>query len=186
MPLNPVTCFFRPIKSGSNNNKAAKSGKNITVYCCVSTALLPKLSEALNLAWTDINEGNLWIEVYRQKTDSLTLVPISNRVLELFRNLHHQDAPFIGMSRAVKVLRRVIDHHCNGSTNQNVSRGKATIHSLRDTYASRLANRGMSLHKISLLLGHSSVTMTRKYAHLDIDGLADEARVMLDGKLSEP
>ena len=55
------------------------------------------------------------------------------------------------------------------------------IHSLRDTYASRLAQRGMSLHKVSKLLGHSSMMMTRKYAHIEPADVVEEARRMLNG-----
>lgn len=140
-----------------------------------------RVSEALGLQWSEVNDNRLTIEVYRQKTDSLTVVPMSDRLRDILRSLQDQEAPFEKMNRAVKVLRSVIDKHCNGSTRQNATRGKATIHSLRDTYASRLANDGLSLHKIGRLLGHSSVTMTRKYAHLDSDGVAEEARKMING-----
>ena len=66
------------------------------------------------------------------------------------------------MDRAVKLLRAAIGKHCNGNPKVNAQRGKATIHSLRDTYASRMANKNMSLHKIAKLLGHTTPTMTRK------------------------
>lgn len=43
---------------------------------------------------------------------------------------------------------------------------KVTPHMLRHTFASQLAQRGVSLHKISKWLGHTSVTTTQIYAHL--------------------
>ncbi len=42
-------------------------------------------------------------------------------------------------------------------------------HSLRHTYASRLANRGVSLYVISNLLGHRSLQMSARYSHLSPD-----------------
>jgi integrase len=44
--------------------------------------------------------------------------------------------------------------------------GRATIHSLRHTFASWLLQDGMSLQELQELLGHESPIMTQRYAHL--------------------
>ena len=41
------------------------------------------------------------------------------------------------------------------------------IHDLRHTYASMLINKGVSLYEVQTLLGHSSMQMTQRYAHLE-------------------
>lgn len=46
----------------------------------------------------------------------------------------------------------------------------------RHSFASNLVNSGISLFKVSKLLGHSSVKMTEKYAHADIEGLKADIR----------
>lgn len=46
-------------------------------------------------------------------------------------------------------------------------------HDLRHTCASWLVQAGVPLHTVSELLGHSSMTMTRRYAHLAPQHLAD-------------
>lgn len=43
---------------------------------------------------------------------------------------------------------------------------KGSLHTLRHTYASHLAQAGVPLYDISKLLGHSSIKMTQVYAHL--------------------
>jgi integrase len=46
-------------------------------------------------------------------------------------------------------------------------------HDLRHTCASWLVQAGVSLHTVSEVLGHSSMAMTRRYAHLAPDHLAE-------------
>jgi site-specific recombinase XerD len=52
---------------------------------------------------------------------------------------------------------------------------KATIHSLRHTFASWLVQNGADLSAVQDMLGHSSITVTRRYAHLE---KAKTARLM--------
>ncbi|RLJ20023.1 hypothetical protein DJ031_06865 [bacterium endosymbiont of Escarpia laminata] len=54
------------------------------------------------------------------------------------------------------------------------------FHDLRHTYASLLAQAGATLHLIGKAMGHSTPTMTSRYAHLVSDNLLDLAR-RLDG-----
>ena len=44
--------------------------------------------------------------------------------------------------------------------------GRATVHSLRHTYASWLLQHGADLAEVQDALGHASIQMTRRYAHL--------------------
>jgi site-specific recombinase XerD len=43
---------------------------------------------------------------------------------------------------------------------------KFNWHTLRHTFASQLAMRGAPLHAVQALLGHSTITMTMRYAHV--------------------
>ncbi|SDP61421.1 Site-specific recombinase XerD [Actinopolyspora xinjiangensis] len=55
-----------------------------------------------------------------------------------------------------------------------------TPHDLRHTYASWLLQRGVTIEQVSELLGHSTITMTQRYAHL-ADTQWDAVRGALSG-----
>lgn len=55
---------------------------------------------------------------------------------------------------------------------------KVTWHVLRHTFASHLAMRGVPLHVVQTLLGHSTITMTMRYAHVAPSALRTAIEVL--------
>lgn len=51
-------------------------------------------------------------------------------------------------------------------------------HTLRHTFASQLVAHGVSLRAVQLLLGHSSVVVTERYAHLAPSRLQEAVAVL--------
>jgi integrase len=62
--------------------------------------------------------------------------------------------------------------------------GRATPHTFRDTFASRLIQNGFTLYEVQALLGHASPAMTQKYAKLLVTQVSSRASATLN-KLSE-
>jgi site-specific recombinase XerD len=85
------------------------------------------------------------------------------------------------MSRSIRLLRKTISEVCNTDQRIVEQRGAATIHTLRDTYASRLVQQGLSLHELAKLLGHTTAAMSSKYGHLEGNDVADKALRILNG-----
>jgi site-specific recombinase XerD len=51
-------------------------------------------------------------------------------------------------------------------------------HDLRHTFASRLVTAGIDLYSVMELLGHHSIEMTQRYAHLAPDHLKEAVEVL--------
>jgi len=52
------------------------------------------------------------------------------------------------------------------------------LHACRHTCASRMVQRGVDLYLVKQILGHSSITVTERYAHLNVDRLWDGIKVL--------
>ena len=57
-------------------------------------------------------------------------------------------------------------------------RNKATFHSLRHTFASRLVENGTDLYTVKELLGHSTLAMTERYSHVSNQSLESAIKSM--------
>jgi integrase len=60
------------------------------------------------------------------------------------------------------------------------SRQKVTFHTLRHTYASWLVEAGVDLYTVSKLLGHKSLAMTQRYAHVGPNAQRQAVRVLTE------
>ncbi len=68
-----------------------------------------------------------------------------------------------------RAIRRIVTKYCRALGIE----GKVSPHTLRHTFATHLLQSGADLRVIQELLGHSSLSTTQKYTHLDITHLMD-------------
>jgi integrase len=87
--------------------------------------------------------------------------------------------------RGTKAIRNAIDRAGLNAPATIKRDGRATTHTLRDTFASWLVQRGVSLFKVQALLGHADPRMTMKYAKLAPGAVSDEAAAVLDQLATE-
>ena len=59
-----------------------------------------------------------------------------------------------------------------------------TFHSLRHTFASNLVIEGVDLYTVAKLLGHRSINLVQRYAHLNVDHLRKAVTNSPQGKVS--
>lgn len=121
--------------------------------------------EILNLRWRDIDLTNRFIHIETSKSGKRRDIPMNDLLTETlkygikkpgFEYVFCDDnrEPFTRLDRSFKTaLKRA------GITNFR-------FHDTRHTFAAYLAMEGISIYTISKLLGHSSVKVTERYAHL--------------------
>ncbi len=148
-----------------------------------------RYSEITSLTW-DCIEADGTINLYRTKTGNESrLTPTQRLAPVIDRRRRATNSPYIfpGSGRrtetrghATKGIMRAFER-AGINTPAKVDRfGKATTHTFRHTFASRLVMAGVSLFKVQALLGHSSPEMTMRYAHLAPDNVSEEAAGVLD------
>lgn len=146
------------------------------IITLVDTGL--RLGEAVGLLWTDliVQGNNKYLQIFRTKTCTQSLVPVTYRLAELLDRRQNLDTTglyiFPGKQhgehrRPTSKGIRSAAARAGLNAQQLVDRyGKFTAHSLRDTYATRLVKQGLSLYQVQVMLGHASPVMSQKYAHL--------------------
>lgn len=151
-----------------------------------------RAGELAGLRWDDIDFGQRLITVQRSfegptKSDEVRHVPIFDVLftpLKKWRLQHpgqlvfsNRDGRMLQPSARIfqEVLHRTLDA-AGFPTTQRSGRERRYIrfHDLRHTFASHFAMRGGDLFKLQRILGHQSVTMTQRYAHLQPDAFRDD------------
>lgn len=159
-----------------------------------------RLNELLNLTWRNVNTNNKIITVgdeeFITKGRNQRYIPISAEVMEVLER-NKREKPNNKSLTVVNITDRGIGnkyvfYKSNGIrfTGNHVSKCFKTacrtagidksihFHSLRHSFASHLIQQGVSIYTIKELLGHSSISTTEIYSHLNIDTLKEAMSVL--------
>ncbi|WP_306168589.1 site-specific integrase [Halomonas sp. MMSF_3323] len=110
--------------------------------------------ELLGLAKSNVYNGRIVLKPEQTKSGKPRVVPLTDEGLALVANL-----PFDTTAERVRgAFERA---------REAIGRPDIRFHDLRHCYASLLASKGEALTNIRDLLGHSSLTVTSRYAHAD-------------------
>jgi integrase/recombinase XerD len=142
-----------------------------------------RLSEGTHLKLADVDADRMLIRVDNGKGGKDRDVPMAKRTVQMLRDYTDQHHPTTWLFPASKS-----DGHIPNATLQKVFKlalyqsrvvKKASIHSLRHSYATHLLERGVPLSAIQKILGHRSASTTVRYTHLTQRGL-DSLQVTLN------
>jgi integrase len=156
----------------------------------VSCALLTGMrrGEILSLSWDQIRNGFIYLT--KTKTNEAREIPVNEELARLFSEIRHDQPPgtkavFTYRNGEVKlkgpepmrprpVLSMMADEIRDIKTSFKAACRRSGIedfrfHDLRHTFASHLVMRGASIKQVQELLGHRTLTMTLRYAHLSAE-----------------
>lgn len=136
-----------------------------------------RLNEALALMYDDVNfESNL-ISIWFNKGDRPRSIPMTSRVRGIMdaRKASGAQMPFCLKDYQAENAWRWVRKEMKLDADREF-----ILHALRHTCASRLVNEGIDLYVVKEWLGHSSIQVTERYAHLAPHKLAHAATVLED------
>ncbi len=145
-----------------------------------------RLGELLGLSWSDIDfEGDVltvrhaWVrqELTSPKNHRIRHIPLGGELRALlFAVRRNKGFVFSGVGDrpwstdgAARELKRLCER---------TGVRKIGWHALRHTFASHIAMRGVPMRSLQQLLGHSTISMTERYAHLGAASLHDAVQVL--------
>jgi len=134
------------------------------VLCALYTGM--RRGEILNLTWADVDLKLGIIFVRHSKNGEKREVPISSSLAEVLialpRNSEHVFS--VGTGNRMRSVREGFNNATKRAGILNF-----TFHDLRHTFASHLVMSGVDILAVKELLGHKSIAMTLRYAHLSPD-----------------
>jgi site-specific recombinase XerD len=162
-----------------------------------------RLNEIINLKWKNVNNSARIITVgddkFMTKGRNQRFIPICDEVFEiLVRKKSGTPSCVLPPAKAGQALKKggevfgFVFCKNNGKrfTGDYISKSfklacktagvdnSIHFHSLRHSFASNLVQKGVPLYTIKELLGHSSISTTEIYSHLNMDSLRDAIKLL--------
>ena len=195
---NPVTGLFYPSKPGRLRYLEREEAEQLLLEA--SKLRSPYLVDFIELALNtgarknellqlkfrsvDLQRKILTIEAQTTKTGKRRYLPINKAATAVierrraYRDQNCPDSPWVFAKRGGGRMKYPDNAFRIAVANAGLE--DFTVHDLRHTFASWLVTEGVELIKVRDLLGHSSIRMTERYAHLAPFRL-HEAVGVLDG-----
>lgn len=173
------------------NDRSAGDAHDLTLFLLDTGA---RYNEVAAIRWAQIDLQAGTISLYRSKVENESMLRLPQRTLAMLKRRRNAMGP--GYSYVFPAIKgrtwagrdeprghatdAIQNHIERCGLNADPQADKVTPHTFRDTFAARLVQAGVSLLKVSKLLGHANVLMTQKYAHLSPEATGAEAAAVLD------
>jgi site-specific recombinase XerD len=129
-----------------------------------------RVSEVAKLRIQDLDSDRMLVYINRAKGRKDRYSLLSETVLKALGRYLQEYQPkywlFEGAGKKRNISIRTVQAVCTNAINKADIKKKASIHSLRHSFATHLMERGISLRYIQELLGHKSSRTTEIYTHV--------------------
>ncbi|MET0151998.1 MAG: tyrosine recombinase XerC [Candidatus Binatia bacterium] len=136
-----------------------------------------RVSELVGLDWEHVDVENECVRAFG-KGRKERIVPIGEIALDALRSYRRMlgeagidaDAVFVNR-RGRRLTTRSVARFVKRYAQRSGTPVAASPHALRHSFATHLLNQGADLRAIQELLGHSSLSTTQRYTHVNLDHL---------------
>jgi len=140
--------------------------KNVYLFCCYTGLAFIDVKE-MNVENISIDEnGNKWIFKKRSKTGRLCRIPLLPSAVSILNK--YKDYQRYNKGRALPVLsNQKMNSYIREIADMCEINKKLTTHTARHTFATTVTlSNNVPMEVVSKMLGHSTIKMTEKYAHV--------------------
>ncbi len=146
---------------------AEARGTSLEVPIALGALAGLRREEICRLQWPDVDLDRLSLTVRQAKSKRFRVVPVSANLAEILRRARKNDTPFVSLRGEKPWDPDNLTHYVRKlGKHLGLEENLRGTHALRETFASLLAMAGENLYQIKEWLGHSSIAVTERYAHL--------------------
>jgi integrase len=150
---------------------------NITLFA-LNTGM--RRGEILGLKWSAVDFNNDLIYLHKTKSKEKRIIPMNSLLKKLLLNIReHSISEYVFCNKDGNQIKSIDTGFKKALKRAGIDDFR--FHDLRHTFASHLVMRGVDLSTVKELLGHRSMEMTLRYAHLSqghkskaVEGLGQE------------
>jgi integrase len=139
-------------------------------------------SEALSLTWDNVQltgSPRVTVRAAMTKSSKTRYVPLNDMAVDVLKRWRRQNGDsehvFVHRATGAKLNKA---HRAWKKLMDDAEIEDFRFHDLRHNFASQLVMKGQPLYLVKELLGHGSIEMTARYAHLADDALARAVKVL--------
>jgi integrase len=145
--------------------------------CAVYTGM--RVSEIVGLKWTDVDLDRKVIRIERSgegttKSRKVRYVPVNSRLLNVLKTCRQGKNGELVFHDGDGQMRSIDFRTEMRKAAEKAGIRKIRMHDLRHTFASNYIIKGGNLVCLQKILGHSTINMTLRYAHLAPDFMAKD------------
>jgi len=138
-----------------------------------------RYGEIAKLRWDQVDLTDRLIKLWRSKVGNESIIFMTSRVVDVLS--HRNDL----RTNEFVFTNRLGGHRGSGCIGirkayRRAGIGDCTIHTLRHTHATRLVQNGLSIYEVKAVLGHTDITTTMRYAHLENIDVTQRARDVIE------
>ena len=134
------------------------------VICALHSGM--RRGEILSRTWEDVDFDQQLVRVRYTKSKKKRFIPINDTLDEMLRALpKFKECPYVFANPKTKARWSDKKIAWEYAVKKSGLKG-LRFHDLRHTFASRLVQKGIPIKAVQELLGHASIVMTMRYAHL--------------------